>query len=57
MTQQSQFFPTIGKVVEDTSKDSTEAEAVVTGADDTDDAPVQEIESLCMSCHEQVSLL
>jgi hypothetical protein len=39
--QQNDFFPTIGNAV---------------GKEDDDDfAPVDQIESLCMECHEQVS--
>lgn len=39
--QQQDFFPTIGNAV---------------GKEDEDDfAPVDQIESLCMECHEQVS--
>ena len=48
------FFPEIGKVVDETAK-QPESEVVETNATaDDEDRAVQEIESLCMKCYKQV---
>ena len=50
----SEFFPKIGQIAEKTGvledKDASEH----TREDDTEDRPVEEIESLCMNCENQV---
>jgi hypothetical protein len=55
MSNSKSFFPTIGSVVEGTAKEPANDGTPATDADD-EERPVQEIESLCMSCEEQVSL-
>ena len=49
------LFPAIGKVVDEADKKAEPAavQAAEAGAED-DDRPVQEIESLCMKCYQQV---
>ena len=47
------FFPEIGKVVDETAKQDVVEQAAPAAADD-DQPPVQVIESLCMKCEEQV---
>lgn len=54
MAAPSQFFPAIGSVVEDASNDQPN-EAARPADGEEDERAVQEIESLCMNCHEQVS--
>lgn len=46
------FFPEIGKVVDETAKHPEVG--VVQATTDDDERPVQEIESLCMKCYQQV---
>ena len=52
MANATNLFPKIGEIASSTDdiehKDETEA-------DDSDEKVIQEIESLCMKCHEQVS--
>ena len=47
----NEFFPKIGRIAEKT--DALE-DREQTKEDDTEDRPVEEIESLCMNCQEQV---
>lgn len=47
------LFPEIGKVADDTDRQQERKESVEVAGDD-DERAVQEIESLCMKCHEQV---
>lgn len=49
-TKQNEFFPAIGQVVDKAEKGAEGIE----GGDD--EKVVDEIESLCMKCHEQVRL-
>ncbi len=51
---QSELFPTIGKVVADTAKAD---QAQITTAEEDDERPVQEVESLCMKCYKQVRFM
>lgn len=63
---QDPFFKSLGSLAEDTDQlpdsDDEKAEDAVKNADGTtadeaeDDRPMQEIESLCMHCGEQVSI-
>jgi hypothetical protein len=46
------FFPAIGSIAE---KTHAQEDGQINGEDE--DQAVQEIESLCMTCHEQVSVL
>ena len=48
------LFPEIGKVVDETTKKPEVVEHEVV---DDDERPVQEIESLCMKCYQQVCRL
>ena len=48
------LFPEIGKVVDETAK---HPDAEVVQATEDDERPVQEIESLCMKCYQQVRRL
>ena len=59
VTQKPQLFPHIGAVVEETAKlPEPEEKAEETGPTAEDeDRPVQEIESLCMKCEQQVRSL
>lgn len=52
MSSNSDLFPTIGSVADRTEKLSVEAQTVEVTLDE--ERPVQEIESLCMRCEEQV---
>jgi hypothetical protein len=51
---QENFFPSIGSVVEGASKPDDPGLVPSDAPNDDNDAPVQQIESLCMACHEQV---
>ncbi|PSR73812.1 hypothetical protein PHLCEN_2v10382 [Hermanssonia centrifuga] len=48
------LFPAIGQVAHDTSNNPESADTQSGQADDDDERAVQEIESLCMKCYEQV---
>ena len=50
-TPQENFFPKIGEIAEHTGEDASSK----TGDPDNEEKVVQEIESLCMECHQQVS--
>lgn len=52
MSTNSELFPTIGSVADQTEKLPVEAQTVDVTLDE--EKPVQEIESLCMRCEEQV---
>ena len=52
MSTNPELFPAIGSVVEQTEKLPVEAQTVEVTLDE--ERPVQEIESLCMKCYEQV---
>lgn len=52
MSSNAELFPTIGSVVDKTQSLPVEAQTVEVTLDE--EKPVQEIESLCMRCHEQV---
>lgn len=52
MSTNPELFPAIGSVVEQTEKLPVEAQTVEVTLDE--ERPVQEIESLCMRCEEQV---
>ena len=52
----SELFPEIGKVVDETDKHDEPTTGDV-AADTEDERPVQEVESLCMKCYEQVCVL
>lgn len=52
----SEFFPAIGQLADKTDL-LQEREYQLPSQDDQDeDRPVEEIESLCMTCHEQVCI-
>ena len=53
MSTNPELFPAIGSVVDQTQKLPVEAQTVEVTLDE--ERPVQEIESLCMNCHENVS--
>jgi zinc finger protein len=58
MAQNTNLFPTIGDIASQTDEIVNESETK--GEDsqfDNEDKVVQEIESLCMKCEEQVSIL
>ena len=50
----SEFFPKIGQIAEKTGTLEDKETSEHTGEDDTEDRPVEEIESLCMNCENQV---
>lgn len=52
MSSNAELFPTIGSVADQTEKLPVVAQTVEVTLDE--ERPVQEIESLCMRCHEQV---
>lgn len=52
LDQQEEMFPTVGQQAEDVEYINS-SELKVTGAEDAQGRPVQEVESLCMNCHEQ----
>jgi len=54
-SKSNEFFPKIGEVAE--KADTLEDKDLIgqTKEDDDEDRPVEEIESLCMNCREQVS--
>ena len=52
MSTNPELFPAIGSVVEQTEKLPVEAQTVEVTLDE--ERPVQEIESLCMRCEDQV---
>ncbi len=52
MSSNSELFPAIGSVAEQTQKLPVEPQTVEVTLDE--ERPVQEIESLCMRCEEQV---
>ncbi|KIJ55559.1 hypothetical protein M422DRAFT_24125 [Sphaerobolus stellatus SS14] len=52
-TNNAEFFPSIGSVADKTDLLRDEENQVQNENDDDEDRPVQEIESLCMNCHEQ----
>ena len=52
MSTNTELFPAIGSVVEQTQKLPVEQQTVEVTLDE--ERPVQEIESLCMRCEEQV---
>ena len=54
MTENKTLFPEIGSVVDETAK-RPESEAEQRTGDEDDERPVQEVESLCMKCYQQVS--
>jgi len=54
MSLDQSLFPSIGAVAQ-TTDDQTDA--LDESQEDDGDRPMQEIDSLCMTCHEQVSLL
>ena len=56
MSENKTLFPEIGKVVDETAKHPEPEEEKPTG-DEDDERPVQEVESLCMKCYQQVSAL
>lgn len=49
-----QFFPSIGHLAK--KADDLSEKPATTGGDVQEDSPLQEVESLCMRCGEQVSL-
>ena len=51
----NEFFPKIGQVVEKTDALEDKDISEQTKRDDDKDHPVEEVESLCMNCGEQVS--
>jgi len=58
MAQNTNLFPTIGDIASQTDEIVNESESK--GEDskfDNEDKVVQEIESLCMKCEEQVSII
>jgi len=58
MAQNTNLFPTIGDIASQTDEIVNESETK--GEDskfDNEDKVVQEIESLCMKCEEQVSII
>ena len=52
-SESNDFFPEIGEVAERTALEHRDP-SEQTKEDDGEDRPVEEIESLCMSCGEQV---
>lgn len=50
------LFPEIRAVAEETEKVADKENGSVEATTDDDDRPVQEIESLCMRCGEQVRI-
>ena len=54
MTENKTLFPEIGSVVDETAK-RPESEAAQRTGDEDAERPVQEVESLCMKCYQQVS--
>ena len=54
MSTNPELFPAIGSVVDQTQKLPVEAQTVEVTLDE--ERPVQEIESLCMRCEQQVCL-
>lgn len=59
MVQTNELFPSIGSVADraESFPETREPTTVNEPADESEDRAVQEIESLCMKCHEQVSNL
>ena len=58
MAQNTNLFPTIGDIASQTDEIANDSETK--GEDsqfDNEDKVVQEIESLCMKCEEQVSII
>lgn len=49
------LFPSIGEIASQT-EDIDEAQITEKAEGDVEDKVIQEIESLCMKCHEQVSI-
>lgn len=57
MATSDELFPSIGSIAEQTDLRPDQDSSTATTAEGGDDTPMQEIESLCMQCREQVSLL
>ena len=57
MAQNPNLFPTIGEIASQTDGLVNESENREDSQFDNEDKVVQEIESLCMKCEEQVSIL
>lgn len=51
-----EFFPTIGKLANKTDLLPDREYQLPSQDDQNEDRPLEEIESLCMSCNEQVSM-
>jgi len=51
----NEFFPKIGEVAEKTVRSGGSLSSKASKEDDDEDQLVEEVESLCMSCGEQVS--
>jgi len=51
----NEFFPKIGEVTENVVRSGRSLSSKASKEDDDDDQPVEEVESLCMNCGEQVS--
>lgn len=54
MSEETELFPTIGNVADQADLRETIPDGAVPQETDGDDKVVQEIESLCMKCREQV---
>lgn len=54
-SEPSNFFPKIGEIVEKADALEDGGLSKRTEEEDEEDRPVEEVESLCMSCGEQVS--
>ena len=57
MAQNPNLFPTIGDIASQTDGLVNESEPREDSQFDNEDKVVQEIESLCMKCEEQVSII
>lgn len=55
MSKSNEFFPTIGELADQAHKNEETAEGDA-GNEEQEEKVVQEIESLCMKCHEQVCI-
>lgn len=52
----SEFFPAIGQIADKTDLLPDRQYQLPSQDDQNEDQPVEEIESLCMNCHEQVRI-
>jgi hypothetical protein len=54
MAHADEFFPSLAYIADKTSGQSTVLDQEAKSSAETEDAPLEEIESLCMQCGEQV---